>query len=448
MWPENLGGYERHRKREGGDVGHADPSRSKLNKRLLGEKTWAQDVYNEIQEIRLENHVRKLEQLKKRRRTAEITRCIAEGPADPWRATRHGSLREVIITANRRWFDDDMTAFLGESGPTREEKFEALAVSWLQKEFGKDCVHARADRDEEAYHIHAVILPRATTKDGRRMLQPSVHGAIRYYEKEQDSIGAWFEAARIGLHRGERRKRKIVEAIEHNAKVRAAQIQEGKDEAVDGFVEVPQHRWHVSPRKWREQQDQALAERDVDVTAREADVSVRGISLDVREEALEDREAKAARKIAEADRKTAEADLRTTEADAVLDVAQGVAEGRIDTATIPETAGPETPMDAPDDKATPPERTSLAIRLFGRALAAIREKARVEAREEAREEFSSAFAEIKAADEAIVSVARLLPETARRSVAKARRSLSKRIMGLSKTAADWLDRGQEEQSDE
>lgn len=51
----------------------------------------------------------------------------------------------------------------------------------------------------------------------------------------------------------------------------------------------------------------------------------------------------------------------------------------------------------------------------------VREKARVEA----RAELSAAFAEIKAADNAILAVAGLLPDALRMQIAKARNSLSK-----------------------
>ncbi|QPH54533.1 hypothetical protein [Pontivivens ytuae] len=56
-------------------------------------------------------------------------------------------------------------------------------------------------------------------------------------------IGAWFEAARIGLHRGERRKEKIRQALQHNRQVREAQA----GDAISDLVEVPKRRRHVSP---------------------------------------------------------------------------------------------------------------------------------------------------------------------------------------------------------
>ena len=178
LWPENIGGFEKHRKRECGDVGHVDPTRSSMNKRLIGREDWAQLVQAEVQRMRLANFDRELSQLRKRRRTAEIERRLIEGPKDPWRPTRHGPLREVILTANAKWFEGVDGDPFSDDYQTREEAFEGLAVAWLRKTFGDDCVHARVDRDEQAYHIHAVILPRADCKDGRMMLQPSQHPVI------------------------------------------------------------------------------------------------------------------------------------------------------------------------------------------------------------------------------------------------------------------------------
>ncbi len=297
LWPKDIGGYEGHRTRKGGDLGHVHHSRSHLNgPPLIGRTTWAQEIRDEISKMRLENHANELEKLQKQRRTNELAKRMAEGPRDPWRATRHGPLREVILTANARWFEDDLTDFLGDSGPTREEQFEALAVEWLKTVFGEDCVHARADRDEEAYHVHAVIVPRTRTKDGRRMLQPSKHPVIRDYEAGQDSVGAWFAAAQIGLTRGERRKQKIREAMGHNANVRKTQGEAAPGGVVEDVVPIPEHRRHVSPRRWREEQDRALAERDERLSAREARANKRDAALVAREADLEQREETVERK--------------------------------------------------------------------------------------------------------------------------------------------------------
>ncbi|WP_305972673.1 hypothetical protein [Mameliella sp. MMSF_3537] len=231
-----------------------------MNRRLIGTEDWAERVRDEIEDMRLANFAAELAKLKKRRRVTEMQARIAEGPRDPWRATRHGPLREIILTANRKWLEAFDTESIDDLfGDRREDRFEALAKSWLTAQFGEDVVHARADLDEEAYHIHAVIVPRATTRDGRRMLQPSKHEMIRDYEKAQDSVGTWF--ADLGLVRGEKRAAAIRKARQENAARRADEPKQ----------DVPKHRQHVSPRDWRRQQEAELADRERCITARESD---------------------------------------------------------------------------------------------------------------------------------------------------------------------------------
>ncbi|MCP4824056.1 MAG: Pre (Mob) type recombination enzyme, partial [Shimia sp.] len=175
-----------------------------LNRRLIGGEDWAQRAIAEIDDMRVENFAKELEGLKKRRRKAELVKRVVEGPKDPWRGTRHGPLREVIITAHQDWFASidlrNMDDLFGES---REERFEQKALAWLKDSFGEDVIHARADLDETTYHIHAIVMPRCESKDGRKMLQPSKHPLIKDYEKAQDSVGEWF--SELGLKRGERR---------------------------------------------------------------------------------------------------------------------------------------------------------------------------------------------------------------------------------------------------
>ncbi len=79
-----------------------------------------------------ENFAAELEALEKRKRKKDIERRIVEGPKQPWRPTRHGPMREVILTVNKDWFDGDMSAFFGEGGNQREEEFGELAVAWLK----------------------------------------------------------------------------------------------------------------------------------------------------------------------------------------------------------------------------------------------------------------------------------------------------------------------------
>lgn len=397
LWPENIGGFEKHREREGGDLGHVDPTLSAQNQRLLGEANWAQLAHQEIRRMRWENHAKELAKLEKRRRTTELQRRLAEGPRDPWRPTRHGPMREIILTAHADWFKVQDGDPFSDDYETREAAFQRLAVKWLEKTFGEDCVHARADRDEKTFHIHAVILPRAVAKDGRRMLQPSKHDAIRYYEKAQDDVGAWFAAADRGLTRGERRKKKVREAIKHNEKLREAQ-REGRrlEEAEEP---LPEYRQHLSPRNWREEQECKLVEREASVQGREDALAENEMSVVERERIASEKE---------------------RDADEVLTVAKALADGDLGCAE-----GDQAPDETQDSVPTK-DKPTLARRLFGRALVRLRQ----DEREAARTELKEAFDEVSRADDAIVRIANLLPMGLREQVASARKSLTRSIMAL------------------
>lgn len=397
LYPHHLAGYEAHRTRKGGDLNHVDRTQSHLNRRLIGDEDWAAQALAEIREMTDENYADELAALERRKRRKDIKRRMVEGPKQPWRPTRHGPMRELILTANREWFDEDLSGFFGEDENPREEAFETRAIAWLRANFGDDVIHARADRDEAAYHIHAVILPRATVDINgtkRRMLQPSKHPLIKDYEAAQDSIGAWF--AEIGLTRGERRA----------AAIRKART-EGKT--------PPKRRTHARTAKWRAAEELRLKGQRETQDAREADL----------------------------ERRTERVAARESEADTVLAVADGIAAGTLDIDTAAETPrvkragannGPDpTPPDGLDldalAKASPDgvARAAAALgaafrRLVGRASA------------EARDKVAQATAEIAAADDAIVEAAKSLRDTDRARIAGVRRSLVPRLDALRR----WL----------
>ncbi len=403
MHPSRIGGYEAHRTRRGGDLGHVDKSRSKLNQPLIGETDWAARAVAEIAAMRAENFADELEALSRRKRRKEIERRMVEGPRDPWRPSKHGPMREVILTANKEWFEADPTApdevsdFFGEADRgKREVEFEKRAVAWLKIHFGDDVIHARADRDEAAYHIHAVILPRATveTKDKttgettatRRMLQPSIHPMIKDYEVAQDSVGAWF--SELGLVRGERR----AEAIR---KARAA------------GAEPPPKRRHARTSTWRAQQELKLQERGKTLDSRE-------VALERRDEALTGREA---------------------EADAVVAAAEGLAEGLIEI----DASGPEVRLKGVEEGSGSPapepilerlERSPKGCARAAGAFATIQDRLAEQARSEAEEHLAHEVAELRAADDAIVEIARQSPEELRGRIVEARRSLFPKLIGL------------------
>ncbi|WP_085846952.1 hypothetical protein [Pacificibacter marinus] len=65
----------------------------------------------EIAEIKAQNFAAELEA---RNRKKDIQRRLAEGPHNPWLPTPHGPMREVILMANKEWFDAELAAVFGE----------------------------------------------------------------------------------------------------------------------------------------------------------------------------------------------------------------------------------------------------------------------------------------------------------------------------------------------
>ncbi|MEH6836878.1 MULTISPECIES: hypothetical protein [Falsihalocynthiibacter] len=111
LWTHQLAGYEMHRERKGGDLDHVDAERSASNKRLIGEVDWAESVKEEISEICVDNFANELDGLARRRRKSDIKKWMVEGPKAPWRNTKHGPMREVILTAHKDWFENDIADF-------------------------------------------------------------------------------------------------------------------------------------------------------------------------------------------------------------------------------------------------------------------------------------------------------------------------------------------------
>ncbi len=414
MFPADLGGFEKHRTRKGGDLGHVDKSKSDLNRRLHGKEDWAERTLAEIEEMKAENFTDEIETLTRRRRKSELQKRIVEGPRDPWRATRHGPMREVILTANRKWFDEiedlgDCMVF-----DKRERDFETLALAWLKLNFGDDMVHARADLDETAYHIHAVIVPKVQVNlngTKRWMLQPSKHMAVKKYEAAQDSVGVWFST--LGLCRGERRAAAIREAR------LAGEIPDQK-----------LYRHHVRTVDWRKAEDTRLVEKGQDLDKREEDLAASKKLQSSRQEVIEAREA------AVEVRETA-VDAREDDADAILAVGEAISSGQFTIET--DTDDPDTPRlrNAPDarpgilaslrarmDKA--PGAVTRALRVFSGAFSRLREDAKTEARAELERDID----EIRRADDSIVEIASHLPEPERRGLAQIRKSLTARILSL------------------
>lgn len=408
LYPHQLAGYEAHRMRKGGDLSHVDRSRTKLNgPALIGPEDWAAQALAEIREMTTENFASELEALEKRKRKKDIERRMVEGPKQPWRSTRHGPMREVILTVNKDWFDGDLASFFGEGENDRETAFGERAVAWLKENFGDDVIHARADRDEAAYHIHAVIMPRATVEIAkpkaktptatatRRMLQPSIHPLIKNYEAAQDSVGQWF--AGLGLVRGERTA----------AAIRAARA---------NGTEPPKRRYHAKTWKWRAQEELRLkAEAD---------------ALEVEKDALDNRTMRVAE--------------REDEVETVLAIAEGVATGvfvadgddeKPDLTEAPKAGQAAQPDRMLEDlRRRSPRGFARAASVFGRAWGRLFGQARAKAETEAAAGVSDAMKQVAEADAVIVEASQHLPPQTRSRIAGIRRTIPAMLRALERSA--------------
>lgn len=150
MFPDEFAGYEMHRLRRGGRLRHVDKRLSKFNRHLHGKETWAREALLEIARMRDEGYSAGIDGLTKRRRKSDLQQRTVEGPRDPWKNTRHGPMREIILTAHREWFGAERPDTWDGSLNGREAAFEKHAMDWLRTAFGDDLVHARAGMDEEA----------------------------------------------------------------------------------------------------------------------------------------------------------------------------------------------------------------------------------------------------------------------------------------------------------
>ncbi|SHI51460.1 plasmid recombination protein [Wenxinia saemankumensis] len=372
MDPSDIGGYEAHRYRKGGDLGHIDRNKPKP-RRLIGSETWAEEARAEIELMKVETFAAELEDLDRRNRRKDLEKRQIEGPRDPWRTSRHGPMRELILTANKDWFDQTESSDV-EFSTSREELFEERAVAWLRDNFGDDVIHARADLDEQAYHIHAVIMPRATVrKYGTecRVLQPSIHPLIKDYEAAQDSVGEWF--SEIGLRRGEKRKQAIRDALN-----------DGRNPPIN-----PRH---VRPAEWRAKEEKRLAKKAAELETRERDVVE-----------------------------------REDNAEAVLDFADAVAIGKIDTNGQPVNG---VSADRSLHLQSPVKKTTLGFATARKAFRAVAMRLGARAEEKAQEHIASEVAEIRAADEIILEITRSFSRDQRERIAQIRRKLTAKIMAL------------------
>ncbi len=123
MDPSDIGGYEAHRYCRGGDLGHIDCNKP-APRRLIGSTIWAQEALAKIALMKIETFAAELEDLDRRNRRKDLAKRRIEGPRDPWRASLHRPMRELILTANKKWFEQTDSSDV-QFTTSQEDRFEA-----------------------------------------------------------------------------------------------------------------------------------------------------------------------------------------------------------------------------------------------------------------------------------------------------------------------------------
>ncbi|SNT40025.1 hypothetical protein SAMN05421763_11460 [[Luteovulum] sphaeroides subsp. megalophilum] len=335
LFPTDLAHYVLHEERRGRGSEHCVTERKHLNRlNLIGDADWRERLDLEIAAARAENFAEELVALKRLKRKKEWLARGTEGPKDPWNATEAGPLREVILTVNKDWFEtpsDPSKLFDNAEKERREADFTAHACEWLTSRFGDMVVTARADHDETALHLHAIIVPWVEKTSGRRgtqrLIQPTSHPLIASYEAAQDDVGAFF--APLGLRRGEARakaRREAKEAAEAARKAAndscasAAEAQAAWDAAMEA---APQWVQHKPTHIWRQEEQDRLDRKDRELQRRQADLQARDAQLATKAKGLEAVGAELTK------RQSAVAD-REVEIDAAVAVLDAVEAGRCD----------------------------------------------------------------------------------------------------------------------
>ncbi len=205
LHPSDLTGFLRHGARSGSDLAHVDSDMSRHNRIEIGSADAVLKLQQMIPAISAENHANEIAALIARSRQKDAAVVELRGPADPWRSSKHGPLREGILSARADWF--------GGSGfeawdLARVEAFRRAALTFLQDSFSTDqLLYVRSDSDEEAFHLHfliAIWVDVVSNNRGRqRLLQASGHPLLRDYEMAQTQAAQYFKP--LGLARAERR---------------------------------------------------------------------------------------------------------------------------------------------------------------------------------------------------------------------------------------------------
>ncbi|WP_322866062.1 hypothetical protein U5922_007555 [Aquicoccus sp. G2-2] len=316
MFPGAMARMQMHAKRRGGPLDHVEMEFIQRNRTILGENFVA-EVNAEIHQMMAENQDAEVVALKAQKRRKQAEARQERGLVEPWKASEHGPLREVILTAHKDHFraepdasDDEVliTYGIGPEGETRInrlskvkiEAFEERGRAFFEAFFPDALRHLRFDLDEETPHFHALLLQRTTKTSARRgtqhLIQPSTHPLLKNYEKAQDEAGRFF--APIGLMRGQTHAENQRRAKADRQTILAAPT-------------------HTSPREYREAWQRALHQRESKIKSEWKAASLKKVLVDqALQQARQDARATGA-KHREAETRITEAGTKTASAEAL-----------------------------------------------------------------------------------------------------------------------------------
>ncbi|WP_141401190.1 hypothetical protein [Cohaesibacter gelatinilyticus] len=314
MWPADIAGMISHGKRKGGDLDHCDQGRLDDTQWLIGGYDFAKTIHEEIATYSEENLEEELLALEKIHRKSDMKKRLKDGLKDPFRDSKQGPLREVILTANGSYFaadNDDPDPYLAHTTTKEGDRqtvrlcrkkiaaFKEAGLEFFGTYFPEQVRHLRLDMDEEVPHFHALVLVtkvRVSKRRGKQtMITPSANPLFQSYELLQDKAGEFFSS--IGLERGQRSA-------------------EERRKAKEFDLPVPEKREHVAPQDHRAARAEDLRKREEVAKETEAGYLQRWLEIDrYKEEAKREAETILSDSRLEADRIIRVAEKKKTEAE-------------------------------------------------------------------------------------------------------------------------------------
>ena len=171
---EELEKLTHHLLRTGGDLSHIDPTRTQLNRAVVGTGNFSQDVHAAYAKIAAKNLANELPALRKSRGKKAAEKRAGEGPKVPYHHLNQKPWTEILITASPDYFRPNGEG-PGQWDRERVEAFAKRTHKVLKKKFGRGLVGLLLELDEETPHLTAAVLPLVAKRSKRRGRQEEVN---------------------------------------------------------------------------------------------------------------------------------------------------------------------------------------------------------------------------------------------------------------------------------